>query len=181
MRRFQEGTITLRVGSCKQPQTFSHYLLRFPRQGMRHFWDMHAVYKLMGFSSFKGFASRWAYESKDSWQRFFIDLGFEGHCIQSPGGLGAEEAGVTIHRFLPATSVSTLGFVALLLRWSALPPNRGGLREPDRRAAAAALLAGLLASAASGGQWRLTFGVCVANGLAHGLGTSWTRARWCWR
>lgn len=81
--------------------------------------------------------------------------------MQSPGGLGAEEASVSIHKFLPATSLSTLGLLALLLRWATSPPNRCGLREADRRAAATGIINGLLASAAAvpGAQWRLTFEV----------------------
>lgn len=98
-------------------------------------WNMLLLYSLLGLSSFKGVASKWAWEGSKHWTSTMTSLG-----IRRPPACLA--VGPT--NFLPKPCLSSAALVALLCRWSSCSPSICGLRDGGGRQAAKEILDGFL-------------------------------------
>lgn len=67
----------------------------------------------------------------------------------SVGGLVADD-GSRGERFLPTTSVSSLGLAAVIVRRTGAPPARGGLRCREHRSVCGIVFDGLLSAMSAG-------------------------------
>lgn len=125
--------------------------IRWCCSGCRYLWSLAAIYEVLQLSTFKGCASTWAHNGAPRWERFLASL-CEHHPHYWPGRLSNQAAAAKDGPLkvwplvLDWPSATTFGLMALLIRWGALSPREGGLREADAQARCKELLAGLVNS-----------------------------------
>jgi hypothetical protein len=133
---------TIGVGIAWVDLTASAFLV--PRAGnQRLFFNLFDLYKSLGLTTFSGQASKWVFQSRKSWNSFFEDLGMTSLLVFSSHNNNSDanrEARPCYERCLPTPSCSSMGLLALLLRFANFFEERGGLEGPDQRAMARMLL-----------------------------------------
>ena len=119
-----------------------------PRPGnQRVWWHLKDIYTVGKFDVFSGASSKWIFNMVDSWRAMFIEAfgcdqvvyGFQ-HSDESNhrNALGDDQ------KCLGESSVSTVGWLLLLLRWGYKVPRSGGLRAPSAAEAARTMLSSVL-------------------------------------
>lgn len=133
------------------------FALLLHRHGFACCWSLMAIYKLVGLTCYKQQPSKWVYESQKPWVQHFESLGFEGAFVKSAQGDGPDDGALSSSRFLPSPSVTTPGFLAIMVRFLHHSPQRGGLRQA-LQGHVRSLLQGLFSSLAAKvpeGSWQL--------------------------
>lgn len=115
------------------------FLMDWPRGGFRVQWQIHALYKEFGLTSFKGEPSKWVYASMPAWQDRLVKMGLSGHFVLSQHNCTRTEALTSTTKCLPDTCMSTMALLVLMPRWGGCDARRGGFREPQSRAKVMAL------------------------------------------
>ena len=143
LMKHEEVEVKLRAGPTLAEHRFTAFLLTWPRQACRFFWDALIVYKLLLMKSYKGVASKWFYESYKGWHSWLSTW-----CL-SPDQVmqSAQASGQGLDpwlAFLPSCALSSTALVGLLARWAGAAVQQGGLRELACRSAAESLLQGLV-------------------------------------
>lgn len=155
-RRYCEGIASFAKDSRRGELQLTAYALCRHRAGFRVWWSLTSAYKTLGLKSFKGFPSKWVYESMGSWVAAMGQISLEGHMMLSTGGLSIEDSLKSPDRFLPSGSASSLGLLWLMTRCALLPCRLGGLRDDEDRAAARRLLKALLLACPREGEvWKV--------------------------
>jgi len=118
-----------------------------PKDGARLRWHALELFVQLKLTAQHGQACRWAGHGWTRWQEFLKDLGLGGsHMIKKDMSNSITEAGsseeVGDHR-----AMSTHALVACLVRWSALPPCKGGLGTAGDKQNVLGLLDALVAVA----------------------------------
>lgn len=143
--------MTGEVGWSYQPS--HHFSLQFcqlamTRGGCRYFFQVGAVYKQLGLTSYKNCASKWIYESAPVWKKALASYGIKEVMLHSPAGELVSTALNSVTHFLPWIGLSSIGLLYILVRMASPVPQRGGLAKQASRAQCEAILDGLLASIA---------------------------------
>ena len=123
--------VSLTNGSSSSTmQAFVFRVPRVPKQSI--FWSMNSLYLLLGMKTFRGVPSKWAWNVGKRWEPVFVkSLGVSQMCF----GTYLTEASTEkekLHassRCLPTSSVSTVGLLIMLVSWSFLCAQRGGVTD----------------------------------------------------
>lgn len=145
MRECEALNVTFKAGATIAAHTIRCWLVSWPRQGRRFFFSALGMYRMLVLRCFQRVASKWVYESFERWASWLRTLGFRPNHIQL-SCLSTNDASANSSNFLPTPCLSSVGMVGLLARWCSSSLAKGGLREPASRAAASALLDGVLRS-----------------------------------
>jgi hypothetical protein len=123
------------VGNASVDLTASAFLR--PRTGnQRLFFSLFDIYKILGLTTFSGQPSKWVHQSKKPWMKFFASLGMGALLIQSSHSNISDTARVALpwhERCLPSPACSSMGTLALLLRFVSLAKEKGGLDGVGQR------------------------------------------------
>ena len=165
LKRYVGMEFTFSVGAMSKPHKHAGVQVATPRGGCVHFWDACGLYAALKLNTYKGKQSKWVYESMPSWIDQMTQMGFSGaHCIPSRKAEASHkkvECRDVFKDALAGSVISTCCLVQLLVRWSAMKPQQGGLRHPKAQAAALSMLDGLLASTVDvSGEWTLPVHFC---------------------
>jgi hypothetical protein len=159
LRAFTEVAVSVRVveGALAEVLEIGVFYVRSPRLGQHLFWNTSDVYKTLQLTSYGGYPSCWAYNSKTSWSKYLTDGGFEGeHVLMSPQGVSPAIAINSTDRFLPTTSMSTLCLCTCLSRFAGKLAQQGGLRHDVGKLRAGALLKHLIEGVSKvGHEWSM--------------------------
>lgn len=160
------------VGACKSMQELDVYVFQRARAGQqRTFWSTSSLYEALGLKTYKGLSSKWSHQKEGSWEN-----AFRTHFGCSQLVYSNHIASDTTHRLqlpwpkrcLPSTSISCVGVLCLLARWSFLKKNNGeGPSSEEDALVAKELLSGLVQAACQRQAFHLS--VCLTK-----------VARMCW-
>lgn len=143
-RRNEPVKFTWLIGAARLPLSLEGVRLFWPKSGMRFFISITPLYSQLRLDSYKGFPSKWFYQSKKAWQQSLARWGFEHHILASASNQSEEHLVKSQERFLATPAVSLLAFLHLLVTWSTAPAPLGGLRAVESRSIASEVLGGLL-------------------------------------
>ena len=160
LKRFVPMTFTFQVGAMAKDHKHPGFAAAVPRGGCRHFWNALELYDALKLETYKGKASKWVYETMPAWCDQVSKMGFQGsHCLPSRRAedpQGKIQCRDVLKDMIHGSAVSTCCLLQLLVRWSSMKPNLGGLRSTKAQAAALSMLHGLLASTLGvAGDWTL--------------------------
>lgn len=148
LRVMRSGEVKFRLAELKVEATLSVVALRRPRDcGMRVYWGLFQLYKLLGMTGFSKQASKWVWDCMPRWRKHIGAMINGDHFILSKHALHKDEkqdACPFSKRMLEEPAISTMGFCVLLSKWAHCTPQRGGLRDPAPRNASASLLRSVL-------------------------------------
>lgn len=150
----RSATITVPMPAPPNPLQLPVYVFHRPRAGKMHmFWDLTAMYKVLGFSAFLGVPSRWLATSP-RWVEFFKGATGESHLVYSTftsKNCSARQDLPFSERCLPGTSASTQGLLLQLARWAFASRPQGGCSKKQDRDACKKMFVQLLAFLLEGG------------------------------
>lgn len=113
-------TIHLAFGACAAAAApIDAAMLLEARQGARVWWNLLALHDALGFRHGVRTAGKWVMDGMDTWQKFMRDvIGLRGHVMKSKPYSNVEDSDVlNEYRFMPFPSVSSIGLVALMVRF----------------------------------------------------------------
>ena len=125
-------------------------------QGCRIWWSPGDVYLWTGMH-LKGYASRWVASLWNSWKKMALamDLCVDWHLRLSNLSSNPDE----LHKTLPYASLSTIAFLAVLLRLCSCSRDQGGLAEASSREHVQAVLRQFLTQGLNTKPFALTIGL----------------------
>ena len=149
--RFRTLDVELSIMPTNAQLKWSVFVFHRPRPlASRAFWSLISAYKALGLTTYTGQPTMWVYRCQMSWAKTFAQAFGEDQLIVSSTHLTndckREKTSIFDDRCLPATSVSTVGLLWLLYRWSALTPRQGGMTVGARKDAAEAVARSLISS-----------------------------------
>lgn len=157
LRRYEDMTVNLKCQAKGHALQARVYRLLLPRHGFHCLWCLTSIYRCLQLTQFKGFPSKWFYESYPSWKATLEQLGVVGQLALATGGLGLAESACSSTRFLPTGACTSLALLWLLVRWSLLPVQRGGFRDEWQRLHAREMLMRVLEACCKGeGEWNIS-------------------------
>ena len=131
----------------------SCYAMKWKRcTGLFIYWGMLKFYTEMGLTSYKGHASKWAYNKEPDWQKLLKDWFRRGeHVLLSRHLLRATKSMEVPFRLrcLPQVGVDTPKFVGMVHNWGYNRVNVGGFRDPAARRKMCFLFQGLMSELCS--------------------------------
>ena len=158
--RFSTAAVTLEIPPTNAKIEMDCYVFHRPRDlQSRCFWSMASVYTACNLTTYNKTPSKWVWTGQLAWHTNLCHAFGPQQCIvqstHTPDGCDKEQKDSFASRCLPSTSVSTCGFLWLLLRWGTLKPRRGGFQDPSNRQSALSILRSLMDSAGALGPWQL--------------------------
>lgn len=162
--RFRRASVKMPFGPPKSPFDTDAFVFQTPKApNQRMFWVIGKIYKVLALTTFQGHACRWLARSKASWLRFWASLiGAAAAAAQLVQSIDERGAMVTkfsapfSERCLPAASISTFAVLSLLMRWSVLTREAGGLAEENPRLCAKWLAEAFVRAILASERWVLT-------------------------
>lgn len=135
---YTSAEVKLRIGPALGEHKVDCLMVSMARSGCFMFFSIASLYVALGFQMYSGVASRWAWEVLGACERFMADFG-DGHVARSmPYGSKGDDNEI---RIFPWHSVTSIGLVALLARWSSAATRAAGaLASPQARQAASLML-----------------------------------------
>jgi hypothetical protein len=121
------------------------YKVPWPRGSSRILWGALELYKLFDLASYKGIASKWVYESLDSWNKTMMQLELKGHIFKSTASVPRAGAMVALDVFTPTPAMTTIALLVLTTRWT--HTARYGFRDSLCRRNALSFLEAFVATA----------------------------------
>ncbi len=115
--------------------------------GQRVFWDSFGLYKYMLLTGYNKQPSKWVWTVAGRWRTFWSDMGFASQLVCSSHALTSDdtkESTMPEDRCLDTPSISTVGLILLMTRWSSCSKRVGGFESENNRAAALGLLASVI-------------------------------------
>ena len=147
MRAFVQYPIYLSMNGTKIK--FTGYVMEWPRGGGRIMWQLHDLYDHLGLETYKGIASKWVYCGCANWDETLSALGLHGHIVRSVNGVNQMIAMGSTSHCLPAASMTTIGVLVMLARWSCASTRNGGLRGRESKDKGLNLLRAFIDASAS--------------------------------
>lgn len=152
MRRFRSAKSATAIGGGAARFEFECFVFARGRgvAGNRCWWSLNSLYKYLGLVCYTHFCGRWVSRSRDAWKKQWAELvgGFVSdelvHAADDRGQSAEIQAMRSPARCLPQPAVSTFALLASVLRWYVCHQNKGGMMEPNVRAAASALISALV-------------------------------------
>jgi hypothetical protein len=151
------GSVTIRLGQTTARAELPVWILKRPRcSGMRVYWGLFSIYKLLRLTQFRGQASKWTYAGMLPWNKHMA-LHFPGkHFIVSKNNSGMQTDLRHLQpfwdRMLPETTCDTVALLSLLAKWAFASKHGGGFQCPLQQRGAIDVLAALLSKACSRAQ-----------------------------
>ena len=114
-RDFREGKCEWQYGvnHCTSLPTAC---LKLARDGCKVYFSMIELYKALGLSTYAGCASKWAYNTRKTYEPKLKELGLTQAFLASGQSLKAEDGATSVTQFLPHPAISTIGLFYFLGR-----------------------------------------------------------------
>ena len=154
--QFIECTAVLKAGPTLSPHVCSAFLLTWPQQGSRFFWQASCLYKHLQFTAYGNEPSWWFSRSNAAWRLRLSKLGFsQSQCMHSTNSKLAKALPDSC--FLPSGALSTVALLFLLNDWAEKICGSGGRKDATTECDAAArlIIDSLVRCANNGVTWHL--------------------------
>jgi len=152
-RAFVLKDVMVKIGPTRSAHAFNVAVCDRPRHGFKVFYSMTSVYNALGLTQFSGCGSRWSWQTVPTCEKFVHSV-VPGQIARSmsytsPKAGGGQKTCAAADaedstRVFPWHCLSSLGILAVLVRWSALHRPRGGFETGAARDACALCLQSLL-------------------------------------
>ena len=148
--RHRSARATITAGASSATADLDVSVFRRPRMGAQMcFWSLQSVYKFLACDTYGGLASKWVHRRCASWDAWLTNALCSGQIVYgshvSTEWTQKRNAMLAPQRCIESTSVSTAGLLLLMLRFTSMPRESGGLAAGKPREAAGLLVDALLA------------------------------------
>ena len=148
--RHRSARATITAGASSATADLDVSVFRRPRMGAQMcFWSLQSVYKFLACDTYGGLASKWVHRRCASWDAWLTNALCSGQIVYgshvSTEWTHKRNAMLAPQRCIESTSVSTAGLLLLMLRFTSMPRESGGLAAGKPREAVGLLVDALLA------------------------------------
>lgn len=158
MSKMVRASVSIRMLSSAACCDVAVFVMKFRRScGQLVYWSLVDVYAMLDLSSYNRQASKWIFHCLPGWAKFMLPF-LPGSMVVHSKHRNLSDSRLRevpwYDRCLPQTSISTVGLMLLLARWSFAKAERGGLREETPRQVAEQALRSLIGQACSPARCR---------------------------
>lgn len=130
-------------------------IFALPLAGCKLLWDISSAFRVLGLGHDRAddHAGKWVADTWAVWLKMARSLGLEAAMLKSAPYARKETPALSTsaeRRVLPWPSVATSMLLAMMVRWAACSPARGGLKNEKSRAVCSSFVHAILASLADG-------------------------------